>query len=474
MRHRRHLMEGVLLAYRQDDLEECIRRVRLLVEAAPDVIAARYLLASLYVRAGKERLALVHYRKLLEPALERGELFRSVAIQKRIDSLEAPATPDPARWRGLLARLRGHGVPYLAAAPIGSSGPWVEGQFLSLPRAWFERVATETRVELLEAGVAEAETGTVWQVLAGRLRWSFALPDGRASGETIAAEGDAITVDPAIARRARLSFAPELPVESLRFDAPLARELQAMFATLAPSAGATPGGFTTEVRALLPTRPRPRADLETGHGPPRLELPAAGGTAPDRDPGDWVEFGVVCLGDGSAGGKPITRGGHHDADATEITLDPPGSGESPAPPAADPPAAPTADAGDPTERRRHPRAAVSFESRMALLRLEGTRLAPIHGRIFDLSPTGIGMCFPRPALSRARAALDGAVVAIELDLPGPDGPLRMAGEVRWLELDPRADEARLGLAFLLVTEPDRRRIAGALAGAPLAETRAVR
>jgi hypothetical protein len=41
----------------------------------------------------------------------------------------------------------------------------------------------------------DVDAGTVWEILAGRMLWSFALPDGRASAESLAAEGDAVHVD---------------------------------------------------------------------------------------------------------------------------------------------------------------------------------------------------------------------------------------------------------------------------------------
>jgi tRNA A-37 threonylcarbamoyl transferase component Bud32 len=56
----RSVLERVLAAYRERDLDECIRSVRTLVEAAPLATAPRQLLASLYVETHQSRLALVH------------------------------------------------------------------------------------------------------------------------------------------------------------------------------------------------------------------------------------------------------------------------------------------------------------------------------------------------------------------------------------------------------------------------------
>jgi hypothetical protein len=52
--------------------------------------------------------------------------------------------------------------------------------------------------------------------------------------------------------------------------------------------------------------------------------------------------------------------------------------------------------------------------------------------------------------------------------------LRLAAQVRWLEADDASDETRIGIEFVLLTEPDRRRIAGTLARAALAAHEALR
>jgi hypothetical protein len=525
-------LERVLAAYRDGQLDECISGVRTLVEAAPQAIAPRQLLAALYTQIGNGRLALVHYRKLLPQVVARGELFRSVAIQKQIDTLQPRESLEPGRWASLQTRLRSCGLPYLVAVPAGR--PWVEAQLLALPRAWFERVALETRIQM--PGPApepeDVEAGTVWEVIAGRLRWSFALSDGRASAELPAAEGDAIYIDPDLASRARVTFIPEMPVECLRFEATFARDLRAALAASRPLSGALAEGITHEIRALLPIRPRRREDLDVapcvpppvpGEGPPCLAAPPAGGASPEgapRDSGDWIEYGVLSLsgesepaagdgdppaphGDGQANidldeGTPTPDTGTRAPAETlrEHTIDLPPVGSDSArkrgrpvverpgplemgdgliiPPSIDPFSAPIHDLGQPIERRRHPRVAVSFATRMALLRLKGSRVAPIGGELIDLSTTGLAVRFGKQALGASRAALADAVVAVELDLPGPEGSLRLAAQVRWLEVDEQGDEARIGIEFVLMSEPDRRRIAGTLAEATPATQDATR
>ncbi len=524
------LLELVLDAYREGDLHECIRLVRTLVEAAPQATAPRQLLAALFAGTGNGRLALAQYRRLLPQAVSRGEVIRAIAFQKQIDVYEPHESLPPGRWVALQRQLRERGQTFVTDAPGASERPWSEAQLLALPRAWFERIAAETRFEILglEQRAIEVEAGTVWEVLAGRLRWSFALADGRSSAEALAAEGDAVHVDPGLAREARVSFVPELPVEALRFEAALARDLRQALSAGLHVAGAPVPGLTPETRALLPTRPRRREDLDEtvgiptadpGAGPARLPDPPEGSertTPVDGDGAGWVDFGVLSLGgptpaDAGRDGTPAAAGTDAGIPAGDVASDPAGSdvadrdgvGSAAAPPpvpsdaAVDPaPAVPAADAGpaEPAEadeapvraagsasiagsigeadvtveRRRHPRVTVSFASRVALLRLAGSGLAPVEGQVGDLSTSGFSVRFANRILGASRGALTDAVVAVDMEIPGPQGPLRVAAQVRWLDADEVRDEARIGIEFVLLTETDRRRLAGTLARAALA------
>jgi len=559
------VLEMVLDAYREGDLDESIRLVRTLVEAAPQATAPRQLLAALFASTSNGRQALAHYRRLLPQAVARGEVIRSIAFQKQIDLYEHSDALLPGRWLTLQKQLRERGLPFLVEAPSNAGRPWTEAQLLALPRAWFERIAAETWFEILglESRSMDVEAGTVWEILAGRMHWSFALPDGRASGESLAAEGDAVHVEPGLARTARVSLVPELPVEALRFEAGLARDLRlALTAGLhVTSTGAAL--LTEETRALLPTRLRRREDLDdapraplpnAGIEPLRLPTPAEDVEKPAPVPGDgagWVEFGVVSLsetpaGTGSGADAPGATGGEPDGpvsadvpaagppshvipdgerilDLPPSDAEPAGSSSRPSDVAGDHPAEESiasaaqeghdsrmpagedvpaeeadvaasedlpepvdgaevyvlesspdpfaASAGDPeqqVERRRHPRVSVSLVSRLALLRLTGSRVTPVEGRLSDLSTSGFSIRFASQDLGASRGALADAVVAVDLDVPGPRGGLRLAAQVRWLESDEARDEVRLGIEFVLLTEPDRRRIAGTLAQAALA------
>jgi len=521
----------VLDAYREGDLHECIRLVRTLVEAAPQATAPRQLLAALFAAIGNGRQALAHYRRLLPQAVSRGEVIRAIAFQKQIDVYEEHERLEPGRWLALQKQLRERGLPFVPETPGGADRPWEETQLLGLPRSWFERIAAETRFEILglEARSVDVEAGTVWEVLAGRMRWSFALPDGRASAEALAADGDAVHVDPGLGPTARVALLPELPVEVLRFDAGLARDLRLALRAGLHIPSPTLAGLSSETRALLPTHPLRHEDLDdpvdvpaagSGMEPlklPPIEEPPAPPTAPEA--GDWVEYGVLSLSepapsrDGEGDVAPGERSTDPAAPIEAVESEPvapadavPVSGASEAvPPAESVPSAasvePAADelsdqeargsewppdqaegllrvaseapsaGGDQEmqlERRRHPRVTVTFESRMALLRLSGSRVNPVRGQLGDMSTSGFNIRFTQEELGPSHAALADAVVAVDLDLPGPNGALRLAAQVRWLEADATSGETRLGIEFVLLTEPDRRRIAGTLAKAALA------
>ena len=557
------LLELVLDAYREGDLHECIRLVRTLVEAAPQATAPRQLLAALFATTGNARQALAHYRRLLPQAVSRGEVIRAIAFQKQIDVYDDHEELAPGRWLDLQRQLRERGMPFVSEATGRVGRPWDETQLVGLPRAWFERIAAETRFEIvgLEYRAVDVEAGTVWEVLSGRMRWSFALPDGRASAEALAAEGDAVHVDPELARTARVTLVPELPVEVLRFDAGLARDLKLALRAGLHVPGPTLAGITHEARVMFPNRTPRHEDLDepvrapaagSGMEPLKLPLPEPSETtdAPPA-PGDadeWADYGVLSLSDsgpsrdgdapsvdGERSAEPVVPVEASHAERPEPAREPaatpadsepvlpraiPGTpevpparepgiyemppldtspeaiaeeksseplaseaGRSEAPGADDrdleewPPdmaeglqttAVPSRDQEPHLERRRHPRVTVSLESRLALLRLSGSRVNPAQGQLGDLSTSGFSIRFANEELGASQAALADAVVAVDIDLPGPNGALRLAAQVRWLDSESDAGETRLGIEFVLLTEPDRRRIAGTLAKAALA------
>jgi hypothetical protein len=276
------------------------------------------------------------------------------------------------------------------------------------------------------------------------VRWSVAPGGGRATTEVTAEELDPIALAPEHAE-ARLALAPELPSACLRFDRALIAEERAK----AAAADSTKSG----------TRPGP--------GP-------AAGPSPASDPGPktWAEvasWGISSGEPGAVAESPAEPAGGAEA----RTSDP----KNPAPrprtarPVPDPTGEPTVAVGAPFDRRRETRVSVTFESRAALIGLAGSRVAPFAGRLFDLSPSGLGLGFPRAELLPARELLEGALVTVDIQLPDGEPPLRMTSRVRWVRLasrggDPGASEmGEMGLEFVLVNAREHARIQNALIAA---------
>jgi hypothetical protein len=156
------------------------------------------------------------------------------------------------------------------------------------------------------------------------------------------------------------------------------------------------------------------------------------------------------------------------------------AGETPRPgrPVPNPLLEPTVAVSAPFERRRDTRVSLSFETRVAMLGLAGSRVAPFAGRLVNLSPSGLGLAFPRAELIPVRDTLDGALLAVEIQLPDGEPPLRLTSRVRWVQLaandagTPAEEEGVMGLEFILVGARDHVRIQAALiaaarAGQPL-------
>ena len=149
-------------------------------------------------------------------------------------------------------------------------------------------------------------------------------------------------------------------------------------------------------------------------------------------------------------------------------------------PVLDPKLEPTVAASAPFERRRDSRVSVTFETRVAQLGLAGSRVAPFAGRLVNLSPSGLGLGFPRAELMPVREALEGSLLEVELQLPDAEPPVRLMARVRWVQLaapgsGPPEEMGVVGLEFILVSARDHARIQNALiatarAGKPLDPT----
>lgn len=175
--------------------------------------------------------------------------------------------------------------------------------------------------------------------------------------------------------------------------------------------------------------------------------------------------------EGRAAGSAKTSGAHSSASSPAPATSRP---ERPVP---DPLLEPTVAASAPFERRRETRVSVTFESRVAMLGLAGSRVAPFAGRLFNLSPSGVGLGFPRAELLPVREALEGSLLTVEIQLADGEPPVRLMTRVRWVQLaaqgaGPPDAMGYLGLEFILLNARDHSRIQSALisaarAGQPL-------
>ncbi len=391
--------QSLLEPYRRGDWHECIDLLRPHVDAEPDELGSRLLLAALYLRAENRGLAQVHVEHVLPLAVGQRDLFRALGAQRLLDQLNSTASAHSKRylaihrWFSALGRVTG-GAGSREAAGEPARAALSSAALLRLAPRDFHRVAEACRIEdlVLEPRDLACDPDEARVVLYGRVRWSV-IPDGDGPFVELTAEaGGVIAPGTGAPASARLRLAPELPSACLTFD-------------------------LETLRALTP-----------GAGPD------AASTRPARP------AGAV---------KPATRAA---PGARRV--------ERPVP---DPVAEPMLAVNAPIERRRGTRVTVAFESRVALLGVAGNRVAPFGGRLVDLSPAGMGVGFPPGELRHLRDALEGALITIELKLPGRGAPLGLTARVRWVSFEPQGVSggdglARLGLEFVLLSARARARI----------------
>jgi hypothetical protein len=129
-------------------------------------------------------------------------------------------------------------------------------------------------------------------------------------------------------------------------------------------------------------------------------------------------------------------------------------------PRPDPELEPTLAVGAPHERRRRTRVAVALESKIAFLGEIGTLVSPLHGKLVDLSPGGLGVTFPAAQLRQARGVFADAILPVQLSLRGSGDPIELAARVAWIRKGSSAEggEARMGLEFISMSPENRSRL----------------
>lgn len=400
--------QALLPAYEAEQWDECVRIVRRWVDDDPYDMTSRALLASLHARAGSTDLARLQYEKLLPMAVGQGDVLRAICTQKRLDAIHADAEGHAERFRAMhewfrylapdAGRNRRKGRrDSLASALIGLPDDVFAG---GAERATMQDLAmTRRRIPVGD--------GILWAVHYGRVRWHGVGADGAAI-EGVAAAGEPISVRSGdLAGPCELT--PLVPTDCIAFEPALASALG----------------------LAMSTTPDDR---------PGLNQVVAG--APDEEAGaSAIDVGG---GTGEGTGEQIVR-----EDALEPTVLP----------TPDPLLEPMFAVGASHERRRETRVAVALENKVAFLGEIGKRVSPLHGKLVDLSPGGLGVAFPAAQLRQAEGVFPGAVLPVKLSLRGSSEPIEVAARVVWIrKAGAPAGEALMGLQFVGITAEDRSRL----------------
>ncbi len=404
------LWDSMAAPFRANDLHECVRLTRAAVDAQPYELAPRYLLASLYLALGESGLALLQYERLLPLAVGRGELFLALAAQRRLDELHPPTILHERRYHAMhqwFVSLARTDRKRRAAASLGAFGPHV---LVRLTAVEFAQAAERCRVESLAFAprTVVPESGLLWVVLHGRVRWTSSHAGEPASEPVIAEPGDLIVLPTQSGLGLSVSIEPETPAECLCLDPEL-------FGANAPS----------------------------------TETAAAPEAAPDEQVVDLLSAATAAL----------------DVAALTAVLPPVAS---PAPersnrPVPDPQAEPQLAVDAPAERRRETRVLVQAASGVVLLGLADTRVSPIPGALVALTEHGLSARFRRGDLLQARARLRNAMVSVHLVLAGRDSVERLVARVTWVDQEPAATDPEsalsLGLEFVAIHPALQQRLA---------------
>ncbi len=414
--------------YRDGAWTECARLARAHLDRDPYDLSTRALLASLLVRGRQRAFALMHYERLLPLAVGRGDLFRAIATQRRLDGMVSFAQRHPDRYRAIQEWFRALAGSRERQADHESSGQLPPGALLALPPESFTAVAEQSAVVPLdlEPRAIHEPAGVLWVVYFGRVQWAIVSNHDAARAEFTAEEGDLIHLPPGDPEARWLEVEAELPSEVIQFEPGIVTLLdRARRTDLAAHAGgpaaAAPGSISDEA------------------GPPPAAASAHAGVdpAPARAPGE----------------RPAPP-----APASAFA-----AAAAPATPGPGPLAGPAAAVGAPEEGRREPRMAVLLETRAVLLHEAGTRSAPLEGRIVDLSSHGLGLAFRAAPLRQSAAIRPHALVSLEVSL-GPGGePVQVAGRIAWIEFATLADpggneEAHVGLEYVSLSAESRSRL----------------
>ena len=212
------LWQDIVIPYRARDWYECVRMARPAVDEDPHDLAARFLLAELYVKLDNRGLALLQYERMLPLAVGRGDLIGAMAAQRRLDELHPTSAQHAKRYMAMHQWFLS--LSQRGSLPVDAAAATTSAMLLSLAPAAFSRAAEASRLRLFDLEPCELEEGAHlrWIVVFGQIRWS--VGSGSTARETVALAGATVDIGEIASMPQRLT--PELPTLCLSIDTVLA------------------------------------------------------------------------------------------------------------------------------------------------------------------------------------------------------------------------------------------------------------
>jgi hypothetical protein len=212
------LWQEILIPYRARDWYECVRMARPVVDEDPHDLAARFLLAELYVKLDNRGLALLQYERMLPLAVGRGDLIGAMATQRRLDELHPTSAQHAKRYMAMHQWFLS--LAQRGSMPVDPAAATTSAMLLGLAPAAFSRAAEASRLRLFDLEPCELEAGNQlrWIVVFGQVRW--AVGSGSTARETVALAGATVDLGELASEPQRLT--PELPTLCLSIDTVLA------------------------------------------------------------------------------------------------------------------------------------------------------------------------------------------------------------------------------------------------------------
>jgi len=241
-------------AWDRQDWTAGVETLRPVVERFPDVLATRFMLAALSIRAGSPAVAVLQYEKLLVLAVGQGSLFHALAAQRRLDELRPPGAHHARRYQAIQQWFRA--IP-ARKSKGDTTGRLMPHMLLTLSPGEFAALGESLRVETLDPEIREfrGPDELLEVLLWGGMRWVL-KPAGETPFPAVeAATGDTLCAPPGTQADDRLTVETTAPSEVLGFDPEFASMLREAIQKEAEAKRAKMGP-----RRLAPARVAPKSD----------------------------------------------------------------------------------------------------------------------------------------------------------------------------------------------------------------------